>query len=189
MILIRLFYEFFRAGLFSIGGGLATLPFLQEISQRTNWFTTQDLLNLIAVSESTPGPIGVNAATYAGFRTEGVIGGITATLGLVAPSIIIIILVSKILERFKMCVLVQNIFYGLRPASTGLIASAGFTVMLSTLVKASAVTPMSAKTFNWFGIFMAVILYWLIQKYRKHPFFYIALSAAAGILAGGMHVI
>ena len=99
MILIRLFFEFFKAGLFAIGGGLATLPFLQEISQSTGWFTQQDLLDLIAISESTPGAIGVNAATYAGFHTYGLVGGIVATLGLIAPSIIIIILVSKVLER------------------------------------------------------------------------------------------
>ena len=101
MIWIRLFYEFFKAGLFAIGGGLATLPFLQEISQATGWFTQQDLMDLIAISESTPGPIGVNAATYAGYHACGVFGGVTSTLGLVAPSVIVILLVSKVLDRFK----------------------------------------------------------------------------------------
>ena len=101
MILVRLFFEFFKAGLFAVGGGLATLPFLQEISQKTGWFTQNDLMDLIAISESTPGAIGVNAATYAGFHTYGVIGGIVATFGLVCPSVIVIILFTKVLERFK----------------------------------------------------------------------------------------
>ena len=125
MILLRLFYEFFKVGLFSIGGGLATLPFLYDISDKTGWFTHTDITNLIAVSESTPGPIGVNAATYVGFLTDGLVGAVTSTVGLIAPSIVIIILISRVLERFRDSRLVDDLFYGLRPASTGLIAAAG----------------------------------------------------------------
>lgn len=188
MILIRLFYEFFKAGLFAIGGGLATLPFLQEISQSTGWFTQQDLLDLIAISESTPGAIGVNAATYAGFHTYGLAGGIVATLGLIAPSIIIIILVSKVLERFKESSLVQHIFYGLRPASTGLIAAAGFSVVLATLVHVIELPSNPAGAFNWFGIVLAAALYWAIRKWNRHPVVYIGASALIGIAAGYLHM-
>ncbi len=184
MLLFRLYYEFFKAGLFAIGGGLATLPFLQEISQKTGWFSSQDLLDLIAISESTPGPIGVNAATYAGFHAYGLTGSVVATLGLISPSIIIIILVSKVLERFKESALVQHIFYGLRPASTGLIAAAGFSVVLATLVRLADVPTDPIGAFNWFGIVLSVLLYWAIKKFNKHPVVYIAVSALIGIAAG-----
>lgn len=189
MILVRLFYEFFKAGLFAIGGGLATLPFLQEIGQTTGWFSQQDLMDLIAISESTPGAIGINAATYAGYHTYGVIGGITATLGLVAPSILIIILVSKVLEKFKESSLVQHIFYGLRPASTGLIAAAGFSVVLATLVHVTELPSDPAGAFNWFGIVLAAGLYLAIRKWNRHPVVYIAASAVIGIAAGYLHIL
>ena len=86
MIYLHLFWEFFKTGLFSIGGGLATLPFLRQMGQRYHWFTETELANMLAVSESTPGPIGVNMATYVGFTAGGIPGAVIATLGLVAPS-------------------------------------------------------------------------------------------------------
>lgn len=188
MILVRLFLEFFKAGLFAVGGGLATLPFLQEISQKTGWFTQNDLMDLIAISESTPGAIGVNAATYAGYHTYGLIGGVVATLGLVCPSVIVIILVSKVLDRFKESDLVQHIFYGLRPASTGLIAAAGFSVVLTVLVRVTELPSDFLGAFNWFGVVLAVGLYWAIKKFNKHPVFYILVSALIGIGAGYLHL-
>lgn len=186
MIFVQLFYEFFKAGLFAIGGGLATLPFLQEISQRTGWFSSQDLMDLIAISESTPGPIGINAATYAGYHAAGVAGGVTATLGLVAPSIIIIILISKVLEKFKESELVKGAFYGLRPASTGLIAAAGFSVVLGTLIYVTELPDNPLGAFNWFGLVLAAVIYWAIKKWNKHPVVYIGASAVIGIVAGYM---
>ena len=116
MLLLRLYYEFFKTGLFAVGGGLATLPFLYDISYRLGWFTHQDLSNLIAISESTPGPIGINAATYVGYLTAGPLGAVIATLGLITPSIIIIIVIAQMLERFRSNPLVDKVFYGLRPA-------------------------------------------------------------------------
>ena len=124
MIFLQLFFEFFKAGLFAVGGGLATLPFLQDISARTGWFTTDQLADMIAVSECTPGPIGVNMATYAGFLVKGVPGAVTATLGLICPSVIVIIIVARILKKFQSNKYVQAAFYGLRPAPTGLIGAA-----------------------------------------------------------------
>ena len=87
MIFLQLFYEFFKTGLFAVGGGLATLPFLEDISQRTGWFTSAQLADMLAISESTPGPIGVNMATYVGFETAGILGSLCATVGLVMPSV------------------------------------------------------------------------------------------------------
>ena len=124
MTFLLLFLEFFKTGLFAIGGGLATLPFLKQIALRYPWFTPSDLMDMIAVSESTPGPLGVNSATYAGFHAAGIPGAITATCSLILPSVIIIILVSRALDKFRDSPLVQNGFYGLRPASAGLIFGA-----------------------------------------------------------------
>ncbi len=135
MILLRLFWEFFKAGLFSIGGGLATLPFLSAMGEKTGWFTAEQLADMLAVSESTPGPIGVNMATYAGFETAGFWGSVSATLGLIAPGIIVILIIAGLLSRFQDDPRVQAAFSGLRPASVALIATAGLTVAGKSLLQ------------------------------------------------------
>ena len=129
MIYLQLFYEFFKTGLFAIGGGLATLPFLSDMAERTGWFTQSQLADMLAVSESTPGPVGVNMATYVGFETAGVLGAIVATLGLVFPSIVIILVIAGFLKAFRNNKFVDAAFYGLRPASTAMVASAGIGVV------------------------------------------------------------
>lgn len=174
MLLVRLFYEFFKVGLFSVGGGLATLPFLYEMGEKTGWFTHTDVTNLIAISESTPGPIGVNAATYVGFLSAGLPGAVVATLGLIAPAIVVILLVSRVLDRFRDSRLVGNIFYGLRPASTALIAAAGLAVAQTTFLAGLAV--------RWPQVALAAVLLVLTNKTDWHPVFYIALAAAAGVV-------
>ena len=133
MTILRLIVEFFKTGLFSIGGGLATLPFLYEMSDKTGWFSHADIADMIAISESTPGAIGINMSTYAGFKTAGIPGGILATLSLAAPSVIIILIIAKFLNKFRDNPHVEGAFYGLRPASAGLIAAAGMTVVLEVL--------------------------------------------------------
>lgn len=180
MKLLLLYLEFFKTGLFAVGGGLATLPFLYDMSDRLGWFTHQDLSNLIAISESTPGPIGVNAATYVGFLTAGPIGSLLATLGLMTPSVIVILLVAQVLERFRESPLVGKVFYGLRPASTGLIAAAGFLVFKTTLWDSAAVSMLSA--IRWPSVLLAAALYFAIKKWDKHPIWYLAAAALIGIL-------
>ena len=101
MIYLSLFWEFFKTGLFAVGGGMATVPFLSEMAARTGWFTQEMLADMIAVGESTPGPIGVNTATYVGYTVAGIPGGVVATLGLVLPSFIIILIVSAVLKAFR----------------------------------------------------------------------------------------
>lgn len=184
MLYLRLFYEFFKAGLFAIGGGLATLPFLYDMAERTSWFTSDMVMDMIAISESTPGPIGINMATYAGFTTAGVLGSICATVGLVFPSVVIIIMVYKILEKFKGSQLVQSVFYGLRPAVTGLIAAAGFSAVYPCIVRLSGtITPAAILSgIQWKAVLLFAVLYFLIKKYKKHPIVYIAASAVIGIL-------
>jgi len=188
MIYLQLFWEFFKTGLFAVGGGMATIPFLYDISDKTGWFTHQDLANMIAVGESTPGPIGVNMATYVGYVTgmgnggigSAILGAVTATTGLVLPSLIVILIVAAMLKRFKNNPLVQNAFYGLRPASTGLIAAAGISVAFSNLFGSSVFN------INWKGWILAAVLWLLTNKVSKtkklHPIVFIGASALVGIV-------
>lgn len=189
LIYLQLFYEFFKTGLFAIGGGMATIPFLYELSDKTGWFTHQDLANMIAVGESTPGPIGVNMATYVGYVTGmgqhgipgAILGAVLATLGLITPSIIIILIIASVLQKFRNSKLVNHAFYGLRPASTGLIAAAGISVAVSTFLPQIALTAL-----NWKGLILGAAL-WVLTNLIKptkkfHPIVFIGLAAVVGIV-------
>lgn len=182
--IFRLMFEFFKTGLFAIGGGLATLPFLYTIGEVTGWYTAQDVANMIAISESTPGPMGVNMATYVGFNTFGIPGAILASLSLVFPSVVIIVLISKILTKFKESKLVQDIFYGLRPASTGLIIAAGLGVAKVALLHMDNFidTQNIFNLFNYKAILLALILYLVMKKKDLHPILVVILSAMIGIV-------
>ena len=188
MIYLRLFWEFFKTGLFAVGGGLATLPFIYDISDRMGWFTYQQIADMIAVSESTPGPIGVNTATYVGYITGGLPGSIVATLGLVTPAIIIILIIASCLKKFRENRFVDHAFYGLRPASAGLIAAAGFSVVMLALVREDAFKASGniLDLFSWKGLALAAVIWVLTNLVKKtkdlHPIFYIAASAVVGIL-------
>lgn len=188
MIYLRLFYEFFKTGLFAVGGGLATLPFLYNISDNTGWFTHADLADMVAVSESTPGPIGVNMASFVGFRTAGVLGAVIATFGLILPSILLILIIAKFLKKFRDNFYVNSAFYGLRPASTGLIAAAGVSVALITFVDKTLWGTGAAITqiVNLKAVLLAVVIFILtnfIKPVKKlHPVVFLALSAVAGIV-------
>lgn len=178
--LFLLFYEFFKVGLFSVGGGLATIPFLQDLGQRTQWFTQGELANMIAVSESTPGPMGINMASYVGFQSAGILGAISATLGTITPSIILILAIAKILNKFQDSPLVKGIFYGIRPASAALITSAALQV---------AEVAFSTETDGVTTLFPHAIVLalgiWGMMYYsgkKLHPVILVALSALAGIL-------
>ena len=188
MLYLRLFWEFFKTGLFAVGGGMATLPFLYSMSDATGWFTHAQLADMIAVSESTPGPIGVNMATYVGFTTAGIPGAVIATLGLVAPSIIIILIIAKVLAAFRQNKYVDAAFYGLRPCSVGLIAAAGLLVVKLAVFNFDLYrqTGVFADLFNWKALLLAAVLIVLTryvkQTKKLHPIFFILGSAAAGAL-------
>lgn len=195
MLYLQLFYEFFKTGLFSIGGGMATIPFLYKMSDATGWFTHDDLANMIAVSESTPGPIGVNMATYVGYVTgmqEGsalhaTLGAVTATLGLITPSIIIILIVAMFLRSFRDNKYVNNAFYGLRPASMGLVAAAGLSVVINNLFEPKVFEQgFDLSVINWVGWGLAIVLWIFTNKVKKtkglHPIIFILVSAIAGII-------
>lgn len=183
-MILTLFFEFFKIGLFAVGGGLATLPFLTELGEKTGLFTIEQLMNMLAVSESTPGPIGVNMATYVGFEALGVFGGLVTTLGLVAPSIIVIELVSIIMERFKNSPAVDYIFSGLRPASMGLICMSALAVIKSSLIQYDLFKGDFLEIFNFKGIIFALILFLAMKKVDWHPVFFVAISAIIGIIVG-----
>ena len=200
MIYLRLFYEFFKTGLFAVGGGMATIPFLYNMADATGWFTRIDVDNMIAVGESTPGPIGVNMATYVGYLTgmsEGglpfaLLGAVVATLGLITPSIIIILIIASFLKSFRNNRYVESAFYGLRPASTGLIAAAGLSVAMANLfyMESAAISKWSdifnPALVNWKAWALAAVLWVLTNKVKQtkklHPIMFILAAAVVGVV-------
>lgn len=211
MVLIRLFFEFFRIGICAFGGGLATIPFLQELAETTGWFTQAELGNMIAVSESTPGAIGINMSTYVGYLVGvnefgnvgmGFVGGIVATLGLVAPSIIIILIICQFLNRFRTSKIVNWTFYGLRAASLGLIGAAAYSVLELSIIRPKlagecfegitasnfwtdiwgSISNAAVAFFDFKALALAIFLGILVFKYKKHPIVYILLAAVIGII-------
>lgn len=180
--LLTLCLEFFKTGLFAVGGGLATLPFLTQMQETYGWFTKADLGNMIAVSESTPGPIGVNMATYVGYTTADILGGLCATLSLVLPSLIVICLIAGILDKFQKSKLVQDAFATIRPAVTGLIAAAGMSVVEIALFHRGV---MSFGTINWLAVVIFAVLFagtqWKPLK-KLHPVVFIAAGAVLGVI-------
>ena len=184
MIYLRLFWEFFKTGLFSIGGGLATLPFLYEMSNKTGWFSHADIADMIAISESTPGAIGINMSTYAGYITAGVPGGLIATLGLGSPCVIIILIIARLLARFQDNVYVQKALYGLRAASIAMISAACINVVKVSLIHIPAFQASGSllDLFDLRAIVLAVILYFSMRKIKIHPIAFLAASAVIGII-------
>lgn len=208
--IFRLYFEFFKVGICAFGGGLATIPFLSELADKTGWFTQLDLANMIAVSESTPGAMGVNMSTYVGFTAcnfiygnwgISFIGSIISTLGLVSPSIIVIEVICLFLTKFKNNKYVDYVFYGLRAASIGLIIAAFYSILKVSIIDIDAFENtfelyknMSFNIFlsnigksidaliNWKSLSIACVLGFFVFKYKKHPIFYIAISAIIGII-------
>ena len=185
---LRLFWEFFKTGLFAVGGGMATLPFMYDISDKTGWFTHSMLADMVAVSESTPGPIGVNMATYVGFVTGGIPGSVVPTVGLVTPSVIVILLIARVLKAFHENQYVDAGFYGLRPCSVGLIAAAGVLVIKLALFNTElyASTGALLDLFNFKALILAAVLLVATRCIKKlkglHPIVFILASAVIGIV-------
>lgn len=189
MIYLRLFFEFCKIGLFSIGGGLATIPFLSELGERTGWFTAGQLADMIAISESTPGPMGVNMATYVGYTSGGILGGVVTTLGLIFPSIVVILIVARVLQKFRSSKVVDGVFYGLRAASVALITSALLEVVKIALMFHEVTVPehgvVKTELFYWPAILLAAVIFVLLKftpLKKLHPICFIAIAAAAGIM-------
>ena len=194
IIYLKLFWEFFKAGLFAIGGGMATVPFLPEISRKTGWCTAGGLADMIAVSESTPGPIGVNMATYVGYTTvsrlfgpvAGILGGILSTVGLVMPSVIIILIVARFLEKFRENRYVNAAMYGLRAASVALISSAGISIVLIAVFQVNTIEEWRSATIDYRCFVLAAVILiltrWVPKVKDLHPICFIIASAVIGII-------
>lgn len=184
MLLINLFVEFFKVGLFSVGGGLATLPFLYDMSDRTGWFDHTQLANMIAISESTPGAMGVNMATYVGFTTAGFWGMLVASVGLVTPSFLVIMAIVFLTKNFRENQQVQAVFKGIRPVSMALIAVAGYSMFRVAILN----VPLFEQTGNLMdlvqvkSLIIAVPLAFLIAKKNLHPIAVVGISGIAGII-------
>lgn len=193
-VIFALIYEFFKTGLFAVGGGLATLPFLYDIASRYAWLDISIMSDMIAISESTPGPIGVNMATYCGYNAGfssggiglGILSGLSATLALVLPSLITILIVARILDKFQSCTLVDNAFKGLRPAVCGLIASAALSVFSSACLEVDLykVSGNFASLFDIKALVLFALLFAVNKKIKLHPVFIIIPAAIAGIIFG-----
>lgn len=185
--LLLLFVEFFKTGLFAVGGGLATVPFIRDMGATYGWITETEIANIIAIAESTPGPIGVNTATYVGYLVCGIPGAVLATLGLVTPSVIIIILVAKAIRKYSDSYMVQSLFRALRPAAIGLITAAGFSLLLTSLGVSANFTRFSFSA-NWYsllklGIYGVFTFFAFWKKTAKiHPLFFILAGGALGAI-------
>ena len=168
MIYWLLFYEFLTIGLVAVGGGLVTIPFLAELSNKYGWYSLDELTDMIAVSEITPGTIGINMATFAGFQTAGICGGIIATLGLALPAFIILLFFSNIIVKYKSNRIFQSILFGIRPAAIALILYAGWVIAKLSLTE-------------WKTQLLSLILLVLSFVIKKSPLIYIVIGAATGI--------
>ena len=175
-----LIYEFFKTGLFAIGGGLATVPFLAEIGEKTGWYGPEMLSTILAVSESTPGPMGINMATYVGYSQLGVLGGIITTLAEVAPSIIVITIIAKMLSKFDQNPIVQAVFSGIKPAVVGFIASACISLFTSAFF-IQGMVDMDLINIKAIALFIAVFIITRFYK-EKHPIQVIIACAIAGVV-------
>ena len=177
--LFSLVFEFFKTGLFAIGGGMATIPFLYDIADRFDWFSHEDVTTFIAISESTPGPVGVNMATYGGFKAFGVPGGLVSTLSLVAPSVIVILIVAKFLKEFDKNKFVNGALYGLKAVVIALFILALWNVYAVTLFNLEG----SVVSFNKVEIFFFAVMLLFAIKFKKiNPILWIVIGAVIGLV-------
>ncbi len=181
MIFLVLFFEFFKIGLFAIGGGMATVPFLMELAERYPWFTPSELANMIAISESTPGPIGINMATYAGFNAAGFVGALCATFSLIAPSLIIIIIIAKFMSDFSENKYVKGAFTGIRPMIAALIGYAVWQIAIITFADTSGPDIIFHYDAAIICVILLLLFHWKPVK-NLHPIIWIAVGAVLGIV-------
>lgn len=181
---LRLFINFFATGLFSIGGGLATLPFLYQMSDNTGWFTYHEIADMLAVSESTPGAIGINMATYVGYKVAGFPGGLIATIGIITPCVVIILIIARILEKFSDSLTVKYAFHGLKPASLALISSAGISAAEIALVHTDMIPGGTfLQIFDLKAWLLAIAIFIMMRTFKRlHPVVFIGISAVAGVV-------
>jgi chromate transporter len=182
MKLLFLYAHFFYIGLFAIGGGYATLPFLYQLADKSEWLSREMIWDMLAVSQSVPGPVGVNLAAFTGFQYAGVPGSLVSALALISPSVVIITIIAGVLKAFKESAVVKSVFSGIRPAGAGLLSTAGLGAIMAALYTRGAP--------HWYrGIrpretVMFVVLFFLIVRFKKHPVVYIAIAGVTGVVLG-----
>ena len=169
MIYLYLIFEFFKIGLFSFGGGYATIPFLYHISQQFGWYTVEELKQMVAVASITPGPVGINVATYAGLKTSGVLGALSATIFEMLPSLILVLIVAKILKKYSDNFYVKSMILTLKPISCALLVSVAIGLIKPEIQDIKAMSL----------LVMLLILSW---KSKKDPIFYILISGFVGAI-------
>ena len=174
MIYIKLFFEFFKIGLFTFGGGMATIPYLIDLAEKTGWYEVESIPTIIAVSEPVPGPIGLNMATHVGYQVAGIAGAILATIGEILPSIIIIVLVSRFIVKFKDNITVSNAFNGIRPSVAGLLLAVGLSLLYGSV--------MNHESINYLNLVLFIITMIGIRKYKLHPAVYTFTLGFLGII-------
>ncbi len=169
MIYLHLFWEFFKIGMFSFGGGYATIPFLYHISQVYNWYSLDELTQMTAVASITPGPVGINVATYAGLKSAGILGSALATLSEMLPSLVLVIIVSKLLKKFSDNFYVKSLIQTLKPISCALLTSVAIGLLKPEINDIKALILIA----------MLLIFSW---KSKRDPLFYILISAVIGVI-------
>ena len=185
MIYLELFLSFLKVGCFAFGGAYGAIPLIREVVLSHGWMDQQALTTMIAISESTPGPIAVNIATYAGYNTAGYLGGVCATMGLVFPAIVLMTIVAKFITAFRGNKYIDRAFYGLRPCVLALIMSALIGIAKVTLLYEGATLATLMTAINWraVGIFSLVVVLQNVNKLKKlHPVVFLSLSAVLGII-------
>jgi chromate transporter len=175
-IYTQLFLQFFQIGVFSFGGGYATLPFLYDIAEKYGWYSTKQLTDMLAVSSITPGPVGINVATYAGFTTSGILGSIIATISIILPSFIIVMIVSKILDKFKTNKSVQGAIRALKPAGCALLSAVGIKLLFTS-------------NLHLLGTILLFVLIGISLIKKRDPLFYFIVSAVIGLFLGHFNLI
>lgn len=182
--LLTLFFTFFKIGLFTFGGGYAMLPFIQQEVMQNNWLDEATFMNFVGISESSPGPFAINIATFIGMEKGGWLGSALATLGVVLPSFIVILIVAQFYLKFKESRIVSGVMSGLKPAAVGLIAAAVITMVIEVLFPAGFSWNLFAGAQIYVSLAIFALGLWLLLKMKKHPIFIICVSAVLGIAAG-----
>lgn len=181
MIYVILFLEFFKVGLFTIGGGLASIPFFYDLAKKYTWITNDMIVDMIAISQSTPGPVGINMATYVGFKSGQIFGAIISTFAIVLPSFIIIIIISKFLNKFKESKLIKTVFETIRPVVTGLILVSWFEIVKTSIIKVSNNNLFDINV-NPKALILFFVILFLTKKFDKHPIVFIGFGAVCGMI-------
>ncbi|MFZ7131831.1 MAG: chromate transporter [Eubacteriales bacterium] len=181
MMLLQLFWSFFQVGLFSIGGGLAALPLIQnQVVDQHQWLTLTEFTDLITIAEMTPGPIAINSATFVGIRIAGIQGAIIATLGCIFPSCVIVSLLAWIYFKYKGLTVIQGILFGLRPAVVALISSAGLSIFILSVWGEQGFS-LDIASINFMSVILFSVAIFILRKWRPSPIF---VMLGSGVIGG-----